>query len=241
MIRHSASTVNRNTKNGARPGGDCFCLQYLLSDESWRIELTQKTMEMDFCVVFCDKGVWDKNWNNIISRISRIHSYRLRLWGVISAKIHIFNYANGNCIYEVQLCYYDIRYCDIRLSFGVKQSLLKFHSAWNSHYWNSHSAWHSETKIRLPIRHGTQKAKFDIRFSGKNARKRHTSKPGPDSDPDSKKIRTQEKPGPGPEKNPDSSLRKPGLDFRKPGLEIEKPGFKPRTLCTRMERFFAKV
>jgi hypothetical protein len=34
-------------------GGDCFCLQYLLSDESWRIALTQKTMEMDFCVVFC--------------------------------------------------------------------------------------------------------------------------------------------------------------------------------------------
>ena len=33
--------------------GDCFCLRYLLSDESWRIELTQKTMEMDFCVVFC--------------------------------------------------------------------------------------------------------------------------------------------------------------------------------------------
>jgi hypothetical protein len=59
MIRHSASTVNRsnpppgNTKNGARPGGDCFCLRYLLSDESWRITLTQKTMEMDFCVVFC--------------------------------------------------------------------------------------------------------------------------------------------------------------------------------------------
>jgi hypothetical protein len=25
----------------------------LLSDESWRITLTQKTMEMDFCVVFC--------------------------------------------------------------------------------------------------------------------------------------------------------------------------------------------
>jgi hypothetical protein len=35
-------------------GGDCFCLRYLLSHESWRITLTQKTMEMDFCVVFCD-------------------------------------------------------------------------------------------------------------------------------------------------------------------------------------------
>ena len=44
---------------------------------------------------------------------------------------------------------------------------------------------------------------------------RHTSKPGPDSDPDSdsKKIRTREKPGPGLEKNPDSCLTKPGLDF----------------------------
>ena len=31
--------------------------------------------------------------------------------------------------FEVQLCYYDIRYYDIRISFGVKQSLLKFHSA----------------------------------------------------------------------------------------------------------------
>ena len=42
-------------------GGDCFCLRYLLSDESWRIELTQKAMEMDFCVVFCawkGKSLW---------------------------------------------------------------------------------------------------------------------------------------------------------------------------------------
>jgi hypothetical protein len=60
MIRHSASTVNRSSHPPGRvpflvfPGGDCFCLRYLLSDESWRIELTQKTMEMDFCVVFCD-------------------------------------------------------------------------------------------------------------------------------------------------------------------------------------------
>jgi hypothetical protein len=38
-------------------GGDCFCLRYLLSDESWRIELTQKAMEMDFCVLFCDCSV----------------------------------------------------------------------------------------------------------------------------------------------------------------------------------------
>jgi hypothetical protein len=33
--------------------GDCVCLRYLLSDESRRITLTQKTMEMDFCVIFC--------------------------------------------------------------------------------------------------------------------------------------------------------------------------------------------
>jgi hypothetical protein len=33
-------------------GGDCFCLGYLLSDESRRIALTQKTMKM-VCVVFC--------------------------------------------------------------------------------------------------------------------------------------------------------------------------------------------
>ena len=60
MIRHSASTVNRSSlpleilKMAHVQGGDCFCLRYLLSDESWRITLTQKTMEMDFCVVFCD-------------------------------------------------------------------------------------------------------------------------------------------------------------------------------------------
>jgi hypothetical protein len=58
-IRHSASTVNRSSppleilKMAHVQGGDCFCLRYLLSDESWRIELTQKAMEMDFCVVFC--------------------------------------------------------------------------------------------------------------------------------------------------------------------------------------------
>jgi hypothetical protein len=60
MSRHSASTVKRSSHPPERapflvfPGGDCFCLRHLLSDESWRIELTQKTMEMDFCVVFCD-------------------------------------------------------------------------------------------------------------------------------------------------------------------------------------------
>jgi hypothetical protein len=59
MIRHSASTVNRNIQNGAHPGGGCFCLLYLLSDESWRIalRLTQKTMEMDFRIVFCAVGI----------------------------------------------------------------------------------------------------------------------------------------------------------------------------------------
>jgi hypothetical protein len=44
--------------------GDCFCLRYLLSDESWRIELTKKTMEMEFCVLFCIR-VLDLNLSNI--------------------------------------------------------------------------------------------------------------------------------------------------------------------------------
>jgi hypothetical protein len=35
-----------------------FCLQYLLSEESWRITLPQKTMVMDFCVVFCAGTIW---------------------------------------------------------------------------------------------------------------------------------------------------------------------------------------
>jgi hypothetical protein len=64
MIRHSASTVKRSSHPPGCvpfwifPGGDCFCLRYLPSDESWRIALTQKTMEMDFCIVFCgsDEG-----------------------------------------------------------------------------------------------------------------------------------------------------------------------------------------
>jgi hypothetical protein len=43
-------------------GGDCFCLRYLLSDESWRIALTQKTMEMDFCIVFCARGQFFQSW-----------------------------------------------------------------------------------------------------------------------------------------------------------------------------------
>jgi hypothetical protein len=104
-------------------------------------------------------------------RFAELISSRVYVWGVISAiQLFIFNYAIGNCIYEVQLCYYDIRYYVIRISFGVKQSLLKFHSVWNSHYWNSHSAWHSETKIQLPVRHGTQKPKLDFRFSGKSMR-----------------------------------------------------------------------
>jgi hypothetical protein len=33
-----------NIQNDTCPGGLCFCLRYLLSDESWRIALTQKTM-----------------------------------------------------------------------------------------------------------------------------------------------------------------------------------------------------
>jgi hypothetical protein len=46
----------------------------------------------------------------------------------------------------------------------------------------------------------------------------HTSKPGPDSDPDSdsKKIRTRVKPGPGLEQNPDSCLKNPDLTFENP-------------------------
>ena len=60
-----------NTKNGTCPGGDCFCLRYLLSDESWRITLTQKTMKMDFCVVFCDHAM--------------IHHYNADTMGLASA------------------------------------------------------------------------------------------------------------------------------------------------------------
>jgi hypothetical protein len=69
MIRHSASTLNRSSNPleiskmalcGRKPwnfqGGVYFCLGYLPSDESWAIALTQKTMEMSFCVVFCDSG-----------------------------------------------------------------------------------------------------------------------------------------------------------------------------------------
>jgi hypothetical protein len=46
---------------------------------------------------------------------------------------------------------------------------------------------------------------------------RHTSKPGLEKKPESKKIRTREEPGSGQEKNPDSSLRiTPDLTFENP-------------------------
>ena len=58
MIRHDSSLSKYskqkkqsppgNIQNGTCPGGDCFCL--------WRIALTQKTMEMDFCIIFCGHG-----------------------------------------------------------------------------------------------------------------------------------------------------------------------------------------
>jgi hypothetical protein len=66
MIRHSTCTQNRSSHPPGNihgfpkkvpfwifPGGDYFCLRYLLSDESWRIALRQKTMEIAFCIVFC--------------------------------------------------------------------------------------------------------------------------------------------------------------------------------------------
>jgi hypothetical protein len=66
-IRHDSSLSKYRKQKQSPPleilkmanvqGGDCFCLRYLLSDESWRITLTQKTMEMDFCVVFCGSGM----------------------------------------------------------------------------------------------------------------------------------------------------------------------------------------
>ena len=55
--------------------------------------------------------------------------------------------------------------------------------------------------------------------------RRHTSKPGPDSDSDldsdPKKIRTREKPG----LVLGLAFKKPGLDNRKSGLQIENTGF----------------
>jgi hypothetical protein len=49
------------------PGSDCFCLRYLLSDESWRIELRKKTMEMYFCVVFSGRILWLNSVTNEIT------------------------------------------------------------------------------------------------------------------------------------------------------------------------------
>jgi hypothetical protein len=65
----------------------------------------------------------------------------------------MFNYAIENCIYKVQLRYYDIRYYVIRISFGVKQSII------------IRNFIPRETVIiEKVIRHGTQKPKFDFRF-----------------------------------------------------------------------------
>jgi hypothetical protein len=66
-------------------GSDCFCwridngLWYLLSDESWRIELTQKAMEMDFCVVFC---------GNEDSYLAILHLSRVELHCKLQEKLH---------------------------------------------------------------------------------------------------------------------------------------------------------
>jgi hypothetical protein len=68
VIRHDSSLSKYRKQKQSPPWtcaifsisrGDYFCLRYLPSDESWRIELTQETMEMDFCVVFCDADVKD--------------------------------------------------------------------------------------------------------------------------------------------------------------------------------------
>jgi hypothetical protein len=45
--------------------------------------------------------------------------------------------------------------------------IFEFHSAWNSQYW---IFIRRETVIEIVIQHGTQKPKFDFRFSGKNTR-----------------------------------------------------------------------
>ena len=70
VIRHDSSLSKYRKQKQSPPwtfaifsisrGGDCFCLRYLLSDESWRIALTLKTMEMDFCVVFCGTTIWTR-------------------------------------------------------------------------------------------------------------------------------------------------------------------------------------
>jgi hypothetical protein len=75
MIRHSASTVKRSSHPPGRapfwvfPGGDCFCLQYLLSDESWRIELTQKNNGDGLLrSILCPGGVFSKEEARLLSR-----------------------------------------------------------------------------------------------------------------------------------------------------------------------------
>ena len=62
-IRHDSS-LNKYRKQKQSPPwtcaifsifrGGCFCLRYLLSDESWRIDLTQKAMEIGLlCSILC--------------------------------------------------------------------------------------------------------------------------------------------------------------------------------------------
>jgi hypothetical protein len=73
-IRHDSSLSKYRKQKQSPPleifkmahiqGGDCFCLRYLPSDESWRIALTQKTKEMDFCVVFCVEDVLQRRHEN---------------------------------------------------------------------------------------------------------------------------------------------------------------------------------
>jgi hypothetical protein len=90
FIISMASTVNRSSHPPGIapfwvfPGGNCFYLRYLLSEESWRIALTQKTMEMDFWIVFC---ACPCSLNAALSLLHVIHSITFASWRKIANRI----------------------------------------------------------------------------------------------------------------------------------------------------------
>ena len=95
MIHHSASIVNRSShpleifKMAHVQGGNCFCLRYLLSDESWPIALTQKTMvaKPENSGFYCTSG-FEKTC--VLKNFWYRDAANGFIWNLVVAMIHVF-------------------------------------------------------------------------------------------------------------------------------------------------------
>jgi hypothetical protein len=85
--------------------GGCFCLRYLLSDESWRIALMQKPMEMDFCIVFCGT-VASVDAQNPCNFLVSLNSW----WRAFAQNIEVLLHVVDRSLIIHSLCYSNIPY-----------------------------------------------------------------------------------------------------------------------------------